>query len=124
MKSPIDQVIMDHREIEERNIPDLYLMNKLTIEMKLRFEEHFVSCPQCQNRLEETEQFRAALKNELMARPLLETSSRQSGAFFRKYIYAFAGLAILIALGLGVAWWAWSQQRGESAALMELRNRL
>jgi len=115
---------MDHREIEESNIPDLYLMNKLPIEMKLRFEEHFVSCPQCLNRLEETEQFRAALKNELMPRPLFETSSQQSRALFRKYVYAFAGLAILISLGLGLAWRAWSQQRRESAVLMELRNRL
>jgi type II secretory pathway pseudopilin PulG len=123
---------MDHREIEEGNIPDLYLMNKLSGEMRLRFEEHFVSCPECLDRLEETEHFRTALKSELTSRAF-RTASQESGSFFRRHAFVFASLAILISLALGVgsAWRTWSEERtqlrsrlaAETASLEQEKNR-
>jgi hypothetical protein len=113
---------MDHREIEERNIPDLYLMNKLSSEARLRFEEHFISCPECLSRLEMTEGLRAALKNELIARPLTTVHSGGRSPF-RTYGFALTAAAILISLGLlsALAFRTWSEERRQSA---ELRNRL
>ena len=113
---------MDHREIEDRNIPDLYLMNKLSSEARLQFEEHFISCPECLSRLEMTEDLRTALKNELIARPLATIHSAGRSPF-RTYGFALAAAAILISLGLlaALAFRTWSEEQRESA---ELRNRL
>jgi type II secretory pathway pseudopilin PulG len=113
---------MDHREIEERNIPDLYLMNKLSSEARLRFEEHFISCPECLSRLEMTEDLRAALKSELIARPL-NTVQLERRSPFRTYTFALIAAAILIPIGLlaALAFRTWSEQQRQS---VELRNRL
>lgn len=53
---------VDHRYIEEAGITDRYLLGKLPPEEQDRFEEHFVDCPECVERLETTGNFRRALK--------------------------------------------------------------
>src|SRR5688572_20046381 len=53
---------MDHPFIEEHNIPYLYLLGKLPAEEQEHFEEHFIVCPECLNRLETTESFIHSLK--------------------------------------------------------------
>src|SRR5262247_1944759 len=53
---------MDHLFIEEHNIPYLYLLGKLPAEEQEHFEEHFIVCPECLNRLETTESFIDSLK--------------------------------------------------------------
>jgi hypothetical protein len=53
---------MDHPFIEEHNIPYLYLLGKLPAEEQEYFEEHFIFCPECLNRLETTESFIDGLK--------------------------------------------------------------
>lgn len=53
---------MDHHYIEEQNIPDRYLLGKLPAEERARFEEHFIDCRECLDRLETTEDFRGALR--------------------------------------------------------------
>src|SRR5215831_2928139 len=53
---------MDHLFIEEHNIPYLYLLGKLPAEEQEHFEEHFIVCPECLNRLETTESFIDGLK--------------------------------------------------------------
>jgi hypothetical protein len=55
--------MMDHKEIEDRQIVSLYLARKLSAEERTRFEEHFVECSQCLDELELTEGFRTALRN-------------------------------------------------------------
>ncbi len=42
---------MNHPEIEERQVIDRYLMGKLPPEEAERFEEHYLSCPQCLDQL-------------------------------------------------------------------------
>jgi hypothetical protein len=54
---------MDHRYIEEQNITDLYLLGKLPAEERVRFEEHFIDCDECLDRLEMTEKFRRGLRS-------------------------------------------------------------
>jgi hypothetical protein len=54
--------IMDHHYIEDHGIADRYLLGKLPAEERVRFEEHFVDCHECLERLEMTESFRSALQ--------------------------------------------------------------
>jgi hypothetical protein len=53
---------MDHHEIEANNITDRYLQGRLSPAEEARFEEHFVDCAECLDRLEMTEDFRSALR--------------------------------------------------------------
>jgi hypothetical protein len=53
---------MDHQYIEGHNIPDRYLQKKLSPAERTRFEEHFVDCAECLDRLEMTEDLRGALR--------------------------------------------------------------
>ena len=46
---------MNHAEIEERQIAELYLMGKLPPEEAATFEEHYLSCQECLDRLETAE---------------------------------------------------------------------
>lgn len=52
---------MDHRYIEEHLMADRYLLEKLSAEERAEFEEHFIDCAACLNRLAEAEDFRRAL---------------------------------------------------------------
>jgi hypothetical protein len=45
---------MDHNYIEELDLIDRYLMGKLTADESAGFEEHFVDCAQCVDRLKTT----------------------------------------------------------------------
>ncbi len=52
---------MNHREIEERSIPDRYVRGRLELEERELFEEHMLDCETCQEEVEVTQSFRAAL---------------------------------------------------------------
>src|SRR5712691_10795526 len=54
--------IMEHRDIEERDLARLYCVGKLSQEESLQFEAHFVDCPACLERLELLRSFRNGLK--------------------------------------------------------------
>jgi hypothetical protein len=53
---------MDHARIDENQLADRYLMGKLDDTERPSFEEHFVDCPVCLERLETVEGLRGALK--------------------------------------------------------------
>ncbi|HYP27550.1 MAG TPA: zf-HC2 domain-containing protein [Blastocatellia bacterium] len=53
---------MDHDYIEQFDLVDQYLMGRLASEESARFEEHFVDCPQCLDRLKTTGNFIHDLK--------------------------------------------------------------
>ncbi len=52
---------MEHSYIEEHNITDRYLSGKLSTEERMSFEDHFVDCTQCLDRLEMTDDLRTGL---------------------------------------------------------------
>lgn len=52
---------MDHREIEERDLALLYLQGKLGANEQQAFEEHFVDCPACLERIEVLQGLRRGL---------------------------------------------------------------
>ena len=53
---------MDHQYIEDHDILDGYLRETLPATERTRFEEHFVDCAECLDRLEMTEDFRSGLR--------------------------------------------------------------
>ncbi|HEX9734320.1 MAG TPA: zf-HC2 domain-containing protein [Thermoanaerobaculia bacterium] len=62
---------MDHDEIEQRHVAHLYLQGKLTAEETARFEEHYLGCPACVERLREAESLRRGLSGLARAAPEL-----------------------------------------------------
>jgi hypothetical protein len=53
---------MDHRYIEEHNIVDRYLMDRLSPEARLQFEAHYFKCDECFEQVEVTDDFRRSLQ--------------------------------------------------------------
>ena len=53
---------MNHTEIEERQLVELYLMGKLPPEEAAGFEEHYLSCQECLDRLETAESMERGFK--------------------------------------------------------------
>ncbi|HWN45677.1 MAG TPA: zf-HC2 domain-containing protein, partial [Thermoanaerobaculia bacterium] len=53
---------MDHAYIEEHGLIDLYHRGQLPLEEEAGFEEHFVGCPDCQQRLQMARGFQRGLK--------------------------------------------------------------
>ena len=54
---------MDHVYAEERQLADRYLMGKLPDAERRPFEEHFIDCPVCLDRLETIEGLLRALRD-------------------------------------------------------------
>jgi hypothetical protein len=52
---------MNHDYIEQYDLVDRYLRGRLTSEEGERFEEHFIDCPQCVDRLKTTRGFKQGL---------------------------------------------------------------
>lgn len=57
---------MDHAYIEEHGLIDLYHRGQLPPEEEAGFEEHFVGCPDCQERLQMARGFQRGLKTVVM----------------------------------------------------------
>jgi hypothetical protein len=96
---------MEHAHIEEHTNADLYLSGKLSAEERVRFEEHFVDCTQCLDRLETTDDLRAGLKTIAVEEALR----------------AHAGLQVAVAGVAGVAGlsaWVVRLSRARRAALL------
>jgi hypothetical protein len=53
---------MDHTYVEENQIADRYVMGTLPAEEAERFENHYLSCPECLDRLELTESVQRGFK--------------------------------------------------------------
>ena len=53
---------MEHWYIEDNNLVDLYLLGRLSAEERMRFEQHFIDCPECLDWLERTSELRAGLR--------------------------------------------------------------
>jgi len=53
---------MDHESLEENQVPDRYLLGKLSSEERLLFEEHYLDCSICLGHLESLEGLRTGLR--------------------------------------------------------------
>jgi len=94
---------MDHSYIEERNIVARYEMGKLSSTDRERFEEHLVDCPECQELLTVTEDFRSGLKT-VTAEEATQSRHLAGGTWlsvslgWRPALVALAALVLLSAL--------------------------
>jgi hypothetical protein len=98
---------MDHSYIDQLDLAERYLMGKLPAEETLQFEEHFVDCSQCVDRLKTTKALIEGLR--VVAREqALEAPHHVRRGFFRYPPYrrsrnqlALAGAALLLMFLLG-----------------------
>ena len=97
---------MDHNEVEQFDLVDLYLLGRLTAEQTAAFEEHFVDCRHCLESLKMTESFlrglRAASAREVSRSgvPALAGFASSLSRFFSGYrmILTGAGLILIVAV--------------------------
>jgi hypothetical protein len=110
---------MDHSYIEEHNIARHYLSGKLSVEEQMRFEEHFVDCTQCLDRLQATEGLRAGLRivaAEVASRSRVYVQTGLLAWVVRHRRTALlAGVVVLVALPLALLSREWSSARHDLA---------
>src|SRR5262245_29936429 len=96
---------MEHSYIEDHQIADCYLSGKLSIKERMRFEEHFVDCPECIDRLRTIDDFCAGLRTvaaEEATRLRAHLSVGQAGLLarialrFRRRQWPLLAVAILL----------------------------
>lgn len=73
---------MDHKQIEQSDLIDRYLMGKLLPEESAGLEEHFVDCPQCIARLQTTKNFLQDLRLMAAEQAAQIESQPPRGAFW------------------------------------------
>jgi hypothetical protein len=100
---------MDHHYIEDQCIADRYLLGQLPAEERMRFEEHFVDCHECLERLETTESFRGGLQTAAAEDAARVSAFAKAGLLARaarlgrgRWAMLLAGAALLL-LALPVA---------------------
>ncbi len=97
---------MDHDDIEDRHVAERYLMGKLPASEAARFEEHYLTCQACLDRLELAERFAGALKGvaaeEAASSARLGILAALARLSRRHRFSAAAVLALLLVLPLGL----------------------
>lgn len=99
---------MNCKEIEERNVLEEYLLDRLTESERDEFERHYFECELCFSQL----QTGLALQAELRREPAVR--SQEAGANLRRmwaWTPAFVTVALLFAVGI---WW-YSGRRPQSS---------
>jgi tetratricopeptide (TPR) repeat protein len=99
---------MNCQEVEERNILEGYLLDRLTEPEREEFEKHYFECGTCFSQL----QTRLALQAELRLRPAMPARAR--GASLRGiWVSAPAFAAVVILFSAGI-WWYSARNRKPS----------
>src|SRR5262245_53314108 len=93
---------MDHRHAQELDLADRYVMGQLTTDESAQFEEHFVDCSLCLDRLEATNGLVQGLRSVGKDQPERQSAPTShsyslTGLSQRWVAIAFAGL-FLVAL--------------------------
>jgi TolA-binding protein len=99
---------MNCKEVEEREILEEYLLDRLTEPDREEFEKHYFECASCFSQL----QTRLAVQAELQRQPAIPARAR--GAGFRlawAWTPAFVTVALLLAVGV---WWYSAQKHTPS----------
>ncbi len=102
---------MDHGYIEENDLVDRYLSDRLTPDELTRFEAHFVDCPRCLDQLEAAEEFGTALRTA--AAQDAHRNMFQSGLMavlmgWSRQRQALAAAFALALVALPATWYLWS----------------
>ncbi len=98
---------MDHREVEQDLVAERYLRGQLSDEQAARFEEHYLNCAQCLQRLELFERFDQAMKG--IASELKQQPAASAGRSWVDWIWGRrweAALASLLLMISAISLWA------------------
>jgi Putative zinc-finger len=110
---------MEHSYIEEHNIDSRYLLGDLSVEERMRFEEHFIDCRHCRDRLKAVEGLRAGLRTVAVEEASLSRAYIQAGLLARvvrlRLTALLAGLVLLVALPVAFLSREWSSTRRDLA---------
>jgi hypothetical protein len=128
---------MEHSYIEETNIADRYLSGKLSPEERMRFEEHFIDCTQCLDRLEPIDDLRTGLKTIAAEEALQARADLRIGVVGMVGLLArvvrmsrarraalLAGLILAIALPMALLIREWRSARRELAQAKQTSSEL
>lgn len=118
---------MDHSYIEEHQIADRYLMGKLPADEAARFEEHYLACDECRDRLDLAEALRDGVKRLAAEEVARAVVARRLGvgawlgrvAHSRSLGLVAAALLLAIALPLGLLYQRERDLRSELAGRLE-----
>lgn len=89
---------MDHTYIEERGLIDLYHRGQIPPEEEVEFEEHFVACADCQEKLALARGFQRGLKVVVAEDAARAVAQASLAAWFRRRWRAAALLVLAAAL--------------------------
>jgi hypothetical protein len=116
---------MEHSYIKDHHIADRYLSGKLSVQEQMRFEEHFVDCAGCHDRLWTADNFRAGLRivaAEEATRFRAYMRVRQAGVLVRvawlirrRQALLLAVVTLLIALPMALVILEWRSARRDLA---------
>jgi TolA-binding protein len=95
---------MNCQEVEEREIAELYLLDRLTEPERDEFEKHYFECESCFSQLQTGLMVQAELQREPRAR------SQSAGASLRR-MWAWTPAVVTAVLLLAVGTWWYSAQR-------------
>jgi hypothetical protein len=96
-------LIMMHPQIEDEEIIERYVHNRLAAEERKAFEEHFFGCDDCFEKVQDTERFVAGVR-DAARRGLLagEVQQRTSGLSTSRWLVPALGVSACAALLLAV----------------------
>jgi Putative zinc-finger len=110
---------MEHSYIEEHNIDGRYLLGDLSVEERMRFEEHFIDCRHCRDRLKAIEALRAGLRTVAAEEASRSRAFVQAGLLARvvrlRRTVLLAGVILLVALPIALLSREWSGARRDLA---------
>src|SRR5690242_4125541 len=101
---------MDHEQIDQLNLVDRYVMGKLPDDERDRFEEHFVACPQCTERLQTARDFVRDFRLLAAEQAAQGEGWRPAGALsklgqmFQRRTLFWAVVGLLVLALVGLAW--------------------
>ena len=99
---------MNCPEVEERDIPELYLLDRLTESERDEFEKHYFECESCFSQL----QTGFMIQAELQRQPSRRTKT--GGALLRRaWAWTPAFVTVVLLLAVGIWWYSARRQSSE-----------
>ena len=100
---------MVHSEIEKAETIERYIQNQLTLAERQEFEEHFLTCDDCFEKLQTAERFAVGMR-DAAERGLLDARPQLQGMNPGWFAWAFAASACIALILAGLAAWAYFEQ--------------
>ncbi len=113
---------MNHHEIEEGQVIDLYLMGRLTSDRAEEFEQHYLHCNECLERIQTAEKFQRGLKRAVAQDAARTIFGGHLGLLARLAKSRRAGWMVAMAITLAVGTLAYREYRESNRLSGELEE--